>query len=82
MFQQNVLDKDKSSGIKSSTTVTQTTNNTGSTAQQQSGKQQSHDITGMQQAANKTPILPTQAIKQSRRTSSLLNLFMSNPHGM
>lgn len=47
--------------------------------------QPSHDITGMQ-AAKQTwspphgP--PTQATKPSRRTTSLLNLFMSNSYGM
>lgn len=45
------------------------------------GSQQSHDITGMQ-GAKKTWSPPTQATKHSRRTTSLLNLFMSNPHGM
>lgn len=52
------------------------------------GNQQGHDITGMQaQAAKQTWFLPTQATtttttKPSRRTTSLLNLFMSNPPGM
>lgn len=46
------------------------------------GNQQGHDITGMQ-AAKQTWSPPTQATtKPSRRTTSLLNLFMSNPPGM
>lgn len=47
------------------------------------GNQQGHDITGMQ-AAKQTWFPPTQATttKPSRRTTSLLNLFMSNPPGM
>lgn len=45
------------------------------------GSQQGHDITGMQET-KQTWSPPTQATKHSRRTTSLLNLFMSNPHGM
>lgn len=47
--------------------------------------QPSHDITGMQAAKrvwSPSHGPPTQATKQSRRTTSLLNLFMSSSHGM
>lgn len=50
-------------------------------SKREGSQRESHDITGMK-GPKKTWSPPTQATKHSRRTTSLLNLFMSNPHGM